>query len=99
MNCIRIHLTSKILQKYKKICKKLAYDGFLYFDSPVGEIDRVGKGFLFKKESILHTDWRDVKDIELIDAFKQLKNNKVFFYQTIDKKVYKTRLKIDKKGL
>ncbi len=97
MNCIRIHLVSKILQKYKKICRRLSYDGFLYFDSPVGEIDRVGKGFLFKKDSILQTDWREVKDSELVDAFKSLKSNKVFFYQSIDNKVYKTRLKIDKK--
>jgi hypothetical protein len=93
MNFIRIHLVSQILKNYVENCRKFSHDGFFYFNDKVGKINRVGKGFLYNEEEVLHLDWRKVKDKELLTILKKIKNKDFFFYKSIDGKFYKTRPK------
>jgi len=93
MNFIRMHLISQILKNYNENCKKFSHDGFLHFNSNVGKINRVGKGFLYNEEEVVFLDWRKIKDKELLYILKKLKNKEFFFYKNIDGKFYKTKPK------
>lgn len=93
MNFIRMHLVSKILRNYSDNCRKFSHNGFFYFNDKVGKINRVGKGFLYHENQVLHLDWRKVEDKDLLTIFKKIKNNDFFFYKDIDGKFYKTKPK------
>ncbi len=93
MEQIRFHLISSILKKYRRVCQKFNFNGFLYFDTNIGHLDRLGKGFLYKHEEILPVDWRLVKSGELFEIHELLKQKKFYFYKDVEGKLYKTRLK------
>lgn len=97
MEQIRFHLISSILKKYRKVCNKFSFTGFLYFDQKIGDLDRLGKGFLFNHEEILPTDWRKIKSSDLLKVYNSLKDKKFYFNKEVDGKFYKTRLKANVK--
>lgn len=75
------------------MCQKFNFNGFLHFDTNIGHLDRLGKGFLYKHEEILPIDWRLVKSGELFEIYDLLKQKKFYFYKDVEGKLYKTRLK------
>lgn len=93
MNYIRLHLISQILKNYNENCKRFSHDGFFYFNDKVGNIDRLGKGFLYNEEEILNLDWRKIKDKELLIILKKIKNKEFYFYKQIEDRFYKTKPK------
>jgi len=93
MNFIRIHLTSQILKNYNENCKRFSHNGFFYFNDSVGIINRIGKGFLYNREEVINLDWRKIRDEELLEVYKKMKNKEFFFFKELDGKFYKTRPK------
>ena len=93
MNFIRYTLISKILTKYRQKRDFYVNEGFFYFDNKVRNIDRIGRGFLFNKDEIIQVDWHDIDSRDLLDIFRQLKNNEFYFYREIEGKILKFRPK------
>lgn len=93
MEQLRFHLISSILKKYRKVCNKFSFTGFLYFDEKIGNLDRLGKGFLYNHDEILPIDWRKVSSPNLLRVYLSLKEKRFYFNKEVDGRFYKTRLK------
>jgi hypothetical protein len=93
MNFLRYTIISKILTKYRSKREFYNHEGFLYFDTKVGNINRIGKGFLYCEEEIIHQNWDDIDSNELFQVLKLIKNNQFYFFKTIDGKTVKFRPK------
>jgi hypothetical protein len=96
---IRTHLVKNIFllsEKIMSICG-VARNSFVYFSNPIQtshyKIDRFGKGSFYFKDQILPVSWTSIDGKILLDAFNQLKDNKVFCIKDIDNKLIKIRAK------
>lgn len=98
---IRLHLIKFVFEQTDKIKKIVGVpaNSFIYFDNPIKtthfQIDRFGKGSFFFKNQVLPIDWKSIDGKILIEAFKEIKQNKVFVLKQIDNRFYKTRVKKD----
>lgn len=93
MDFIKVHLISKIAKNYRKMRTRFSHDGFFFFNDKVGDINRIGRGLLYKEEVITPEDWRKIKGTDLIKIIKQIEDNKFYFIKEINGRFYKTRPK------
>ncbi len=93
MNFIRYNLISKILSKYRDNRDLYNHDNFFYFNNKIGNINRIGKGFLFNEEEVVPVDWKKIKGKDLVAILNEMKNKNFYFYKDINGKFYKTRPK------
>jgi hypothetical protein len=93
MDFIKVHLISKIAKNYRKMKTHFSHDGFFFFNDKVGDINRIGRGLLYKEEVITPSDWRKIKGTDLIKILKQIEENKFYFHKEINGRFYKTRPK------
>jgi hypothetical protein len=83
-------------EKVMSICG-VARNSFVYFNSPIEtsiyKIDRFGKGSFYFKEQILPISWTSIDGKILLNAYNQIKDNKVFCIKDVDNKLIKIRAK------
>jgi hypothetical protein len=96
---IRTHLVKNIFltsEKIMSICG-VSRNSFVYFNEPIQtsyyKIDRFGKGYFYFKDQILPVSWTSIDGNILLNAYNQIKNNKVFCIKDIDNKLIKIRAK------
>ena len=93
MNFIKVHLISKIAKNYRQMRTSFSHDGFFFFNEKVSDINRIGKGLLYKEEVITPEDWRKIKGKDLIKILNQIKNREFYFHKEVNGRFYKTRPK------
>lgn len=91
MNFIKVHLISKIVKNYREIKTNFSHDGFFFFNTKVGDINRIGKGFLYKEDLIMPEDWRNIKGSDLLKILKRIEKKEFYFHKEINGRFYKTR--------
>jgi len=71
---------------------------FIYFDNPIKignkSINRINAYNPFYENEICSTGWYVLPGSQIIQIWKELKNNKVYILKTIDNKSYKIRKKV-----
>jgi len=93
MDFIKVYLISRIVKKYRILKDVLSHDGFFFLNESVNNIDRIGKGCLFKKDIITPLDWRKIEGKDLLKILNQIKSKEFYFLKEIEGRVYKTRPK------
>lgn len=83
-------------EKVMSICG-VTRNSFVYFNYPIEtsmyKIDRFGKGSFYFKDQILPVSWTSIDGKILVNAYNQIKDNKVFCIKDVDNKLIKIRAK------